>query len=106
VLVSAGFDAHQEDPLGNMRVTAPAFAAMTGELRTVAERSAGGRLVAVVEGGYHLGALGESLRGVVRVLSAADAAPAWPSSSVRSARGATGAAAARRALSGFWKLTG
>jgi acetoin utilization deacetylase AcuC-like enzyme len=105
ILVSAGFDAHQEDPLGNMRVTTPAFAAMTRALSVVADRCCDGRLVAVVEGGYNLKALGDSLSAVIDVLSGKHQA-AWPASPLRSSRGADGVAAARRALTGFWKLTG
>ena len=61
VIVSAGFDAHERDPLGGMRLTTPAFAAMTSELRAVAEECCRGRIVATVEGGYDLHALAESL---------------------------------------------
>ena len=68
VLVSAGFDAHERDPLGGMRLTSPAFAAMTMELRRVAEACSGGRLVAITEGGYDLHALAESLRLSTEVL--------------------------------------
>src|SRR5262245_39978031 len=47
ILVSAGFDAHERDPLGGMRVTTPAFAAMTLELRGVAEECCRGRIVSI-----------------------------------------------------------
>src|SRR5947208_604616 len=46
LIVSAGFDAHERDPLGGMRLTTPAFAAMTLELRAVAEACCFGRIVA------------------------------------------------------------
>src|SRR5689334_19123110 len=65
VLVSAGFDAHQRDPLGGMRLTTGAFAGMTMELRTVAEECCDGRIVLVTEGGYDLQALAASLDAVV-----------------------------------------
>jgi acetoin utilization deacetylase AcuC-like enzyme len=65
VLLSAGFDPHNDDPLGGMRVTTPGFAAMTRILLQLAERSAGGRCVAVLEGGYDLHAVHASARAVV-----------------------------------------
>lgn len=57
VLVSAGFDASARDPLAQMQLTAPAFGWMARELARIADRSAGGRMVLVLEGGYDLVAL-------------------------------------------------
>jgi acetoin utilization deacetylase AcuC-like enzyme len=76
VLISAGFDAHERDPLGGMRVSSHAFAAMTMELRHVAESHSGGRVVAVTEGGYDLHALAESLNLLTEVLGPEKAAQA------------------------------
>jgi acetoin utilization deacetylase AcuC-like enzyme len=105
VLVSAGFDAHERDPLGGMRLTTGAFAAMTAELRGVAEECCGGRIALVTEGGYDLQALGESLDAVLQVLAATAAAPAWPASGPHgSTRGHESAAATKRALAPFWRL--
>ena len=59
VLVSAGFDAHLSDPLADLMLEAEDFAWITGELRTLATRHAGGRLVSMLEGGYNLEALAE-----------------------------------------------
>ena len=59
VLVSAGFDPHAADPLASLEVTTPAFAEATRIVRDLAERHAGGRIVSVLEGGYHLEALEE-----------------------------------------------
>jgi acetoin utilization deacetylase AcuC-like enzyme len=99
VLVSAGFDAHERDPLGGMRLTTGAFSAMTTMLRQVADECCGGRIVAVTEGGYDLRALRESLVAVTEVLGAEHTAtPHWPTSSIRSSRGAVGVAATRAAL--------
>jgi acetoin utilization deacetylase AcuC-like enzyme len=105
VLVSAGFDAHERDPLGGMRLTTDAFAAMTLELRRVAERWCGGKLAAMIEGGYDLRALGESVRGVISVL-APDAAgvPEWPASAIEPVRGRAAIAATKRAVADYWKL--
>src|SRR5215471_21527528 len=99
ILVSAGLDAHERDPLGGMRLTTPAFGAMTMALRLVAEECCDGRIVAVTEGGYDLRAFRDSLLSVVDALGAEDSgAPAWPSSAVSSTRGAAGVAATRAAL--------
>jgi acetoin utilization deacetylase AcuC-like enzyme len=105
ILISAGFDAHERDPLAGMRLTTPAFGAMTMELRRVADECCGGRVVAVTEGGYDLRALADSIRAVVDVLSSDRAtAPRWPSSSVASSRGRTSASAAKHMLEPFWKF--
>lgn len=52
ILVSAGYDAHREDPLGGLRVTDDGFRAVAKRVLDLARRHAGGRLVAVLEGGY------------------------------------------------------
>jgi acetoin utilization deacetylase AcuC-like enzyme len=107
VLVSAGFDAHESDPLGGLRLTTAAFAAMTAELRRVAEECCRGRMVAVTEGGYDLQALAASLNGVLEVLSEppeAGGAARWPASGIASPRGRTSADAAKQALRGAWTL--
>lgn len=106
LLVSAGFDAHERDPLAGMRLTSPAFGAMTMELRKVAEQCCGGRMVLVTEGGYDLHALTESLESAVDSLaaSAAPRASLWPSASVVSTRGQQSANAAKKALAPYWNL--
>ena len=57
LIVSAGFDAWQQDPLGGMRVTEAGFARWGERLRDLAERRCGGRALSLLEGGYDLGAL-------------------------------------------------
>ena len=106
LIVSAGFDAHERDPLGGMRLTTPSFAAMTRELRAVADECCRGRMALVVEGGYDLQALAASLDAVIETLSEPESAqPAsWPSSGVASDRGKVSVAAARAALASFWTL--
>ena len=59
LLVSAGFDAHQLDPLADLRLQAEDFAWLSRELAGLADRHAGGRLVSLLEGGYSLTALRE-----------------------------------------------
>jgi acetoin utilization deacetylase AcuC-like enzyme len=68
ILVSAGFDAHEDDPLGGMRVTTPQFGRLTALIAAVADECCEGRLVAVSEGGYDLAALALSLRVAIDVL--------------------------------------
>ena len=104
LLVSAGFDAHERDPLAGMRLTSAAFGAMTMELRKVAEACCEGRIVLMTEGGYDLRALAESLQAVVESLAASSAEPAWPISGVASDRGRAAVSAAKRALAPYWKL--
>ena len=60
VLISAGFDAHRDDPLGGLTVSTEAFAEATRIVRGIADRSASGRVVSVLEGGYDVDALAES----------------------------------------------
>lgn len=68
VLVSAGFDPHRRDPLGGMGVTEEGFATMAKRLAAVAERCAGGRIALLLEGGYDLAALRNSVAGVLSAL--------------------------------------
>jgi acetoin utilization deacetylase AcuC-like enzyme len=65
VLVSAGFDAHRDDPLGGMKLTGAGFAAVMDVCVSVASGAARGRVVAVLEGGYDLDGLAEGTAAVV-----------------------------------------
>ena len=60
VIVSAGFDAHRRDPLGNLNLVEEDYDWATARLMEVAAKGAGGRLVSVLEGGYDLQALANS----------------------------------------------
>jgi len=68
ILVSAGFDAHQADPLGAINLTNDSYVWMTRAVMELADQCCDGRLVSVLEGGYDLHALAESVTGHVRVL--------------------------------------
>jgi acetoin utilization deacetylase AcuC-like enzyme len=103
LLVSAGFDAHERDPLGGMRLTTGAFGAMTASLRRVAEECCGGRIALVTEGGYDLRALAASLDAAVSAL-ADGGAPRWPAIGIESDRGRRAVVGARAALHEHWKL--
>ncbi len=74
VLVSAGFDAHAADPLASCRVTEAGFAGMTASLRRVCA-SVSAPLGLVLEGGYAVNALAESVAGLAPVLAASDPPP-------------------------------
>ena len=70
ILVSAGFDAHRDDPLAELRLETDDFAWVTGRLCDLADRCCGGRLVSCLEGGYDLDALAASAAAHVDVLIA------------------------------------
>jgi acetoin utilization deacetylase AcuC-like enzyme len=61
VLISAGFDAHRDDPLAGLEVTEAGYGALTTLVREVADRVCEGRIVSLLEGGYDLRALGASV---------------------------------------------
>jgi acetoin utilization deacetylase AcuC-like enzyme len=102
IMISAGFDAHERDPLAGMRLTTPMFGAMTLALRKVAEECCRGRVVAVTEGGYDLQALAASLDSTIEALSGPPGDPHWPSSGIVSSRGRDTIALTRRALAPHW----
>lgn len=68
MLISAGFDAHQDDPLATLRFQADDYAWATDQLITVAETYAEGRVVSTLEGGYNLTALADSVAAHVKSL--------------------------------------
>jgi len=68
VLVSAGFDAHERDPLGQLMLNEDDYAWFTREVRAFADEVCDGRLVSVLEGGYDLEGLGASARAHVQAL--------------------------------------
>jgi acetoin utilization deacetylase AcuC-like enzyme len=68
LIISAGFDAHRDDPLAELRVETADFAWLTGRLVALADTHCQGRIVSVLEGGYDLGALAASAAAHVRGL--------------------------------------
>jgi len=68
VIISAGFDAHMRDPLANINLEEADFAWATQKLMDIADRHAGGRIVSLLEGGYDLEALGNSVAAHVTAL--------------------------------------
>lgn len=69
VFISAGFDAHREDELGQLGLVEADYEWLTEQLMDVARRHAQGRIVSCLEGGYALSALGRSVAAHVRVLA-------------------------------------
>lgn len=61
IFISAGFDAHRDDPLGGLCLTEADFSWITEQIKVVADSHAAGRVVSLLEGGYHLRALGRSV---------------------------------------------
>jgi acetoin utilization deacetylase AcuC-like enzyme len=72
IFVSAGFDAHREDPLGQLGLVEADYAWITRRLVDVARRHAQGRIVSCLEGGYDLSALARSVAAHLRVLAGVD----------------------------------
>ncbi len=100
VLISAGFDPHARDPLGGMAVTEAGFARMARTLLGVAERCAGGRCVAVLEGGYDLEAIRNSSAAVLsQLMGATTPIP----EAVGESRAAPVIEAVRRVQREYWK---
>jgi acetoin utilization deacetylase AcuC-like enzyme len=71
VLISAGFDAHRNDPLAQLMLEDADYAWIPAELLEIARAPAGGRVVSTLEGGYDLAALGASAAAHVRALMSA-----------------------------------
>ena len=68
IVISAGFDAHMRDPLANLNLVEADFAWVTGKIMDVADASAHGRIVSVLEGGYDLAGLAQSTAAHVTAL--------------------------------------
>ena len=68
ILLSAGYDAHEDDPIGGCFVTDQGFAELTARTRALADRLTGGRLVVVLEGGYDPAALARSVACTIHAL--------------------------------------
>ncbi|MBS0307686.1 MAG: histone deacetylase family protein [Proteobacteria bacterium] len=72
IFISAGFDAHREDDLGQMGLVEADYAWITQQIMAVAAQHAHGRIVSCLEGGYNLSALGRSVAAHVRALAGID----------------------------------
>jgi acetoin utilization deacetylase AcuC-like enzyme len=72
VVVSAGFDSHRLDPIGSLGLETEDFETLTRHVLDIADQYAGGRMVSVLEGGYHPGVLADALSLHLRTLLAHD----------------------------------
>ena len=104
ILVSAGFDAHMDDPLGGMRVTSSEFGRLTALIASAADDCCEGRLVAVTEGGYDLKALAGSLRSAIGALDGTTALAGMPAPTGSTPRANACLTAVRPQLGKFWKI--
>ena len=104
LLISAGFDAHMDDPLAGMRLTAWQFGRLTAHLAAAARECCEGRVVAVTEGGYDLKALAASLRSAVAALDGRVTLADLPAPEGAAPRGHACLAAVRPEVSRFWAI--
>jgi acetoin utilization deacetylase AcuC-like enzyme len=109
LLVSAGFDAHEQDPLASMRMTTAGYARLTGRLLAIADEVCGGRVVFVTEGGYDTNALAACLDAIIALASKAHTAAVHepPLNEVVQGNRSRGEAAARevrRHQAPFWPV--
>jgi acetoin utilization deacetylase AcuC-like enzyme len=104
ILVSAGFDAHVDDPLGGMRVTTDQLARLTAFVVEVADECCGGRVAAVTEGGYDLRALAACIGAVTRVLAGEARASDFPAPEGAAPRADATLAAVRPHLANYWQI--
>ncbi len=100
LLVSAGYDAHENDPLGGMRVTTAGYGMLLRRLRDAAEATCGGRLAVVTEGGYDLDALAACGQGTVDALDSGPVPVAAAPGDT--ARAEAALAGVRRAQRPYW----
>jgi acetoin utilization deacetylase AcuC-like enzyme len=70
IVVSAGYDAHADDPLAELLLTVDTYRDIAQRVRHLSEAHAGGRSVWVLEGGYDLAAISDSVAACLRVLAA------------------------------------
>ena len=104
MLISAGYDAHERDPLARMRLSTLGYAALTKMLCEAADRHCHGRIVAVTEGGYDLGALKECLESTISVLDGAEVPARTEEPRDATSRSREAIAAVRAAQANYWKL--
>jgi acetoin utilization deacetylase AcuC-like enzyme len=69
IFISAGFDAHREDDLGQLGLVESDYQWITWKIKEIAKRHSKGRIVSALEGGYNLDALGRSVAAHLRVLA-------------------------------------
>lgn len=102
ILVSAGFDAHERDPLAGMRMTTDGYGGLTSLLLAAADETCDGRIVFMTEGGYDTRALRECIERVIALASGGEdgKTPARPRSGT--GRGIDTVQQVKRVQEGFW----
>jgi acetoin utilization deacetylase AcuC-like enzyme len=104
VLISAGYDAHERDPLARMRLSTHGYSRLTKSLCDVADTHCHGRVVAVTEGGYDLTALKACLESSMSILDGAPPAEPKEAPMAATQRSRMAIAAVRSAQGKYWKL--
>jgi acetoin utilization deacetylase AcuC-like enzyme len=104
ILISAGFDALEDDPLGGMRLSVEEFARLTASIVSIAEECCDGRVVAITEGGYDLAGLASCLRAIVPVLNGEGEPPGFAPQVTKAVRGRTTIDAVLPQVRKFWTL--
>ena len=104
ILLSAGFDAHRDDPLGGMRMTTDQLGRLTALIAGVADECCDGRVVAITEGGYDLQALAACLRAAMRALDGGAPPKDFPVPQGDTRRAETTIKAVSPYLGKFWKI--
>jgi len=104
ILVSAGFDAHRDDPLGGMQLTTEQFGRLTAQLAGVAEECCAGRIVAITEGGYDLDAIADCARAVIDVFGGARGVGDFPASAGPAPRAEATLKAVLPKIREYWRL--
>jgi acetoin utilization deacetylase AcuC-like enzyme len=72
IYISAGFDAHRDDDIGNLKLIEADYAWVTQQVMVIARRYSQGRVISCLEGGYELSSLARSAAAHVKVLIGAD----------------------------------
>jgi acetoin utilization deacetylase AcuC-like enzyme len=104
LLISAGFDAHADDPLGGMRLTTDQLGRLTALIAGISNECCDGRVVALTEGGYDLKALAGCLRNVILVLAGDASVSDFPTPGGATSRADTTMAAIRPHVSKYWTI--
>jgi acetoin utilization deacetylase AcuC-like enzyme len=104
LLISAGYDAHERDPLARIRLSTSGYAGLTNALCDAADRHCHGRVVAVTEGGYDLTALKACLESTITVLDGGPVPPPGDTPLAATSRSLSAIAAVRAAHAKYWKL--
>src|SRR4051812_38993699 len=106
ILISAGYDAYMDDPLGGMRLSTGCFGRLTAMIAAVADEQGGRRIVAVTEGGYNLQGLADALRETIAALNDSEGlgSPGLDTGGRDTARGEATLKAVLPVLTPYWTV--